>query len=49
MNRIIYKTDEGGAAVIIPTDNATSAEELKTLLPDPNAWLIKSIKRNAKK
>jgi len=31
MNRIIYKTDEGGAAVIVPTDEALRSHTIQEI------------------
>ena len=31
MNRIIYKTDEGGTAVIIPSDNALAEHTIQEI------------------
>ena len=31
MNRIIYKTDEGGVAVIIPSDNALAEHTIQEI------------------
>jgi len=31
MNRIIYKTDEGGVAVIIPTENALTEHTIQEI------------------
>ena len=31
MNRIIYKTDEGGVAVIIPTENARAEHTIQEI------------------
>ena len=47
MNRIIYKTDEGGVAVIIPTDNAldehTIEEIAKKDVPEGKPYKIVSV------
>ena len=47
MNRIIYKTDEGGLAVIVPSDNAlaehTIQEIAKKDVPAGKAYKIVSV------
>jgi hypothetical protein len=37
MNRIIYKTDEGGVAVIIPTENAKGANHCQLFVQTTSA------------